>query len=120
MPGTGILNVGGLAQINFMACASAGNCSAGGNYGDTFGCRENQQLFVVSEVNGTWGNVVAVPGTAALNVSGNAAVNSVSRAAAGNCSVGGTYWGAQNTQQVFVDSENYLMRLNGVRRRCTA
>ena len=47
-----------------MSCASAGNCSAGGYYTDGAG---HEQAFVVSEVNGTWGTAIEVPGTAALN-----------------------------------------------------
>ena len=53
-----------------MSCASAGNCSAGGYYTDSSG---HLQAFVVSEVNGTWGTPMEVPGTAALNQGGYAA-----------------------------------------------
>jgi hypothetical protein len=101
-PGTGALNAGGNASVTSVSCASAGNCSAGGTYKDG---SNYQQAFVISQVNGTWGTAVEVPGTAALNVSGNASVTSVSCASAGKCSAGGNYWGAQNSAQVFVVSE---------------
>src|SRR5229473_3527763 len=32
VPGSGALNVGGIAQVNSVSCASAGNCAAGGFY----------------------------------------------------------------------------------------
>jgi hypothetical protein len=46
VPGTGTLNTGGFAVIASVSCASAGNCSAGGYYGDRFG---HSQAFVVSQ-----------------------------------------------------------------------
>ena len=51
-----------------MSCASAGNCSAGGYYWNP----TTSQAFVVSQVHGTWGNAMEVPGTAALNRGGDA------------------------------------------------
>ena len=53
----------------------AGNCSAGGYYQTAPAI---SQVFVAGETNGTWGNAKEVPGTAALNVGGEAAINSVS------------------------------------------
>ena len=44
--GPAALNPGGVAAINSVSCASAGNCSAGGSYSDSSG---NQQAFVASE-----------------------------------------------------------------------
>ena len=81
---------------------SAGNCSAGGYYIDSSG---HNQAFVVSETNGTWGTAMEVPGTAALNQGGNAAINSVSCASAGNCSAGGYYHDSSGHSQAFVVSE---------------
>ena len=40
---------------------------------------------------GSWGQAVEVPGLAALNTGGQANVNSVSCASAGNCAAGGYY-----------------------------
>jgi hypothetical protein len=88
VPGTAALNTGG-AWISSVSCASPGNCSAGGDYGDAPG---QTQVFVVSEVDGTWGTAVEVPGTASLNTSGAANFYSVSCASAGNCSAGGSYF----------------------------
>src|SRR5690242_19475372 len=82
-PGTAALNQGGVAEVVSVSCASADSCSAGGSYRDS---SFKFQAFVVNQVNGTWHTAIEVPGTAALNQGGNAAVRSVSCAAAGNCS----------------------------------
>src|SRR5258708_39733979 len=42
-------------------------------------------------LGGTWHAAIEVPGTAALNKGGNAAISSVSCASAANCSAGGVY-----------------------------
>jgi hypothetical protein len=101
-PGTATLNKGGNANISAVSCGSAGNCGAGGYYTDGSG---GTQAFVVSEVNGTWHTAVEVPGTAALNQHGNAAVSSVSCTSAGNCSAGGSYKDGSWHYQAFVVSE---------------
>src|SRR5215471_21201560 len=88
VPGITALNQGGYAAVVQVSCASAGNCGAGGSYVDGSG---NDQAFVVSETNGTWGTAKEVPGTAALNQGGNAQLASVSCASAGHCSAVGFY-----------------------------
>jgi hypothetical protein len=60
--------------------------------------------------NGAWGKAEEVPGTAALNKGGDAEINSVSCASAGNCSAGGFYESSSNpppagTSQAFVVTE---------------
>ena len=59
VPGTAALNTGGLASIDSVSCASAGNCTAGGDYLDR---SLHKQAFVDSEVNGTWGTAIEVHG----------------------------------------------------------
>jgi hypothetical protein len=88
--GTGLAK-GYPTSVNSVSCAKPGDCSAGGYYQDSAG---NDQAFVANEVNGAWHTAVEVPGTAALNASRNASVNSVSCASPGNCSAGGQYEGA--------------------------
>jgi D-alanine-D-alanine ligase-like ATP-grasp enzyme len=104
VPGTAALNQGGGAVINSVSCASAGDCSAGGVYRDR---SRRAQAFVVTQVHGTWGKAEEVPGAAALNQGGyaggpGAQVTSVSCAAAGNCSAGGTYTDSSGHSQAFV------------------
>ena len=53
VPGTAALNKGTQthdALLGSVSCASAANCSAAGSYQNDSG----QQVFVVSEKNGTW------------------------------------------------------------------
>jgi len=106
VPGTATLNKGGgPAAVNSVSCASAGNCAAGGRYAGSDGV----QAFVASEVNGRWRAAVEVPGSGKLNAGGhaggNAEVNSVSCASAGNCAAGGSYWDGSGATQAFVASE---------------
>src|SRR6266849_2869860 len=102
VPGAATLNKGGEAQVQSVSCASAGNCSAGGYYTDS---SVHHQVFVVSQVHGTWHTAMQVPGTGALNQHGNGEVNSVSCASAGNCSAGGYYKDGSFHYQAFVVSE---------------
>ena len=88
-----------------MSCASAGNCSAGGYYTDS---SARQQAFVVNEANGTWRPAIKV--AAALNTGGGAAINSVSCAAAGNCSAGGNYTPSSGQQAFVVNEANGTWR----------
>src|SRR5262249_2990098 len=101
-PGTAALNRGGDAGIVSVSCGSPGNCSAGGDYRDSSG---HGQVFVASQVNGTWRTAIEVPGTAALNQGGDAFITSVSGAAPGNCGAGGASLDRSRHGQVFVASQ---------------
>jgi hypothetical protein len=98
VPGTAALDVGGLAQVFSVSCATVGSCVAGGVYEDGSG---HGQAFVASEVNGTWRTAIEVPGTAG----GGATVISVSCRTAGTCDAGGEYIDGSGTYKVFVASE---------------
>ena len=87
LPGLAALNEGGFARVTSLSCASAGNCAAGGYYGDHHG----QQGFVADERNGRWGKAIAVPGLVALNKGKFAFVLSVSCASAANCAASGSW-----------------------------
>ena len=88
VPGTAALNMGGDAETESVSCGAAGDCSAGGYYIAGSGA---VQAFVAGEAGGSWGTAKEVPGSAALNKDGGAAILSVSCASAGNCSAGGYY-----------------------------
>ena len=90
------------AVVDSVSCASAGNCGAGGTYGDRFG---NEFAFVVSQVNGTWGKAQKVRGTIILKNGNDAELSSVSCASAGNCGAGGFYRDAAGIDQAWVVSE---------------
>jgi hypothetical protein len=84
-----------------VSCASAGNCIAGGFY--AVGRSIKGRAFIVSEKNGTWGGAQGV--AVVLNAFGDAQVNSVSCASAGNCSVGGFYSDRFGDRHAFVVNE---------------
>jgi hypothetical protein len=88
LPGSARLNAGGGAMIYSVSCTAPGDCGAGGFYTDA---HTNHQAFVVTQSGGRWGAPIAVPGSARLNVGGEAAIDSVSCATPGHCSVGGSY-----------------------------
>jgi hypothetical protein len=97
------LNVGGAGYVNSVSCAVAGKCAAGGSYNDGSGT----QAFVVDETNSGWGNAIEVPGTAALNAGGDAAVRSISCAGAGTCAAGGYYSDGSGYKHAFVADETH-------------
>jgi hypothetical protein len=101
VPGLGILDKDGAAEFNSVSCASAGNCVAGGDYEDRNG---GEQGYVAAERNGAWGTAINVPGLVALN-KGDAEVDSVSCASAGNCAAGGLYSDRRGSEQGFVAAE---------------
>jgi hypothetical protein len=101
VPGTAALNSGD-ADGTYVSCAASGDCAAGGQYTDALG---HKQAFVASEKNGTWGDAIEVPGTATLNLGGDAGVESISCAAAGECVAGGHYTDVSGHRQAFVVSE---------------
>jgi Bacterial Ig-like domain (group 3) len=72
------------AGVSSVSCTGAGDCSAGGSYGDNSGATT---AFVVDETGGVWGKARVIPGTAGYY---NTSVTSVSCASPGNCSAGGT------------------------------
>ena len=78
------LNTGGNAAIESVSCPSAANCAAAGQYLDR---SRHLQAFVVNEVHGTWGKAAKV---AAPIKDSSASIESVSCAAAGGCSAGGS------------------------------
>jgi hypothetical protein len=102
VPGTATLNAGGLAELDSVSCASAGDCAAGGLYEDGSG---DFEAFVASETKGKWGDAEEVPGSAPLNTGTAAGTNSVSCASAGNCAAAGYYQVAFGPTESFVVSE---------------
>jgi cytochrome c551/c552 len=102
LPGIAALNTGGGAQADTMYCASAGNCVTAGSYTDS---SRHYQSFVAGETNGTWGSAQEVPGTAALNASGNGGADSVWCASAGNCTMTGSYQNSARAVLQYVATE---------------
>jgi hypothetical protein len=75
-------------DLSSVSCASAGNCSAVGEYRDSSG---NTEGLLLNEVSGTWatGIKAALPPDAAANPM--VELNSLSCASAGNCAAVGDY-----------------------------
>ncbi len=104
VPGVAAVRAGGLAQVNSVSCASAGNCAAGGYYTDSTG--RNLQGFVIAERDGRWSNAIEVPGLGTLNAGKKVAVvQSVSCASPGNCAAAGNYTDRSGHTQEFVATE---------------
>lgn len=82
-----------------VSCGAPGDCAAVG--GSSAGPGDYSQPFVVSETNGTWGTSMEVPGLAKIKTRGEAALNSVSCAAAGECAAGGYYRARKGSSRPF-------------------
>ena len=96
-----------LATITSVSCGSPGDCVAGGDIGDYSAGNgiSHEQAFLIEEKKGTWSSYREVPGTAALNVGGDAAVASVSCPGAGDCTAGGFYTNRKGVQLGFLLTE---------------
>jgi hypothetical protein len=95
VPGTAKFVIRYVNAVSSVSCTSVGNCAAGGAYGYT-------QAFVVAERNGRWRMAEEAPGTAALNVGGDAGVSVVSCPSATRCVAAGSYTAKNGTTQGFV------------------
>src|ERR1041385_4835388 len=85
--GSATLNGGSPGSVSAISCSAPGDCAAGGGYR----LGRYHEASVVSETNGSWDKAIEVPGMATLNRGGNAHVDSISCAAAGECAAGGHY-----------------------------
>ncbi len=92
----------GQAAVTEVSCATRTYCTAVGSY---VGVHGSHHAFLVTRRNGRWGRAIEVPGTAALNIRGNAGANSVSCPSAGNCAAAGFYRDAAGLLQAFVVSQ---------------
>ena len=92
VPGTGVLNVDGVAGVASVSCASPGNCGATGTYASSAG-----GTFVASEAHGTWRTAAAIPD--------GVGAGSVSCASTGNCVAGGSYAVSGQDFQAYVVTE---------------
>jgi len=85
-----------------LACASAGNCVAGGEYADA---SDNPQGLLLNEVKGTWTTPTTVKAPTGAAADPGITIESVSCATAGNCAAVGSYDDAAGDQEPFVDNE---------------
>ena len=105
VPGSAALNTGGNAGVSSVSCTAA-SCVAGGWYLTSARTR-TESGFLVIERRGSWGTAAQVPGLAALNTGGEAAVTAVSCARSGWCAAVGDYANrASGETRMFVVSEH--------------
>jgi hypothetical protein len=93
------------SAVRSVSCPSPGDCTAAGYYSTSSGS-SGETGFVVEETAGVWGQAQVIPGLAGL-ISGYsyANISVVSCAAAGYCTVGGSYEASAGTEEAFVASE---------------
>jgi hypothetical protein len=103
-PGIAKLNAGRTAQVTSVACASAGNCVAGGSYLDRW---NDSRPFLVMDSGGHWGAPITVPGlpVASTPFPASAAINAVSCPAIGRCDAAGVHYYSWKQQEAFVVSQ---------------
>jgi Big-like domain-containing protein len=101
VPGLAALTgTSGFSRLGALSCKAAGSCTAAGQF--SAGLRPSHAL-VVSEVNGTWGNALEVPGIPAISGGSDAAIATVvSCGSASNCAAGGVYADSASAGHVFV------------------
>lgn len=105
VPGLATLDHGAsiATQVSSVSCPSEGNCVAVGSYLPPTGY---EVTFITDEVRDTWRPATRVPGLAAFNTFGDAALYSVSCASAGNCvAVGVAFVPATDNGQAFIVDE---------------
>ena len=84
-----------LSQVEYLACPSAGNCSAAGLYATGSATSTTAvESFVASQVNGAWSAAQVPPGLASLGTGGFTFATGLACASAANCLVGGGYMAA--------------------------
>jgi hypothetical protein len=91
--------------ITSISCAAAGDCSAVGRVAVPSGDSFAVEGIAVTETDGRWGAVQAIPGLTQLNTGGYVQISSVSCGAVGDCSAGGWY-DHSSTSTAFVVSQS--------------
>ena len=87
------LNVGGLASIYAVSCPSAGDCTAAGGFTDAAG---RAHAFAVSEVNGVWGDSVAIADGVVLAKGDVITIQKLSCSSSSDCNGVGAFANAAN------------------------
>jgi hypothetical protein len=92
LPGSGSLNIGGIATIYSVSCAAPGSCGIGGFYGRDHSDQNLVTAMVASERNGRWSKATDIPDRSSLGLDNNISlVEQFSCSTVGNCGAGGYY-----------------------------
>ncbi len=102
LAGTGTLNQGILGTLVSIACPASGSCNAVGVYTDA---SNRAQVYVDSQVAGTWGSAATLPGLVALNSGGSALPSSIACSSVGRCAIAGGYTLTGGAVEAFVADE---------------
>jgi hypothetical protein len=84
-------------EVLAVACLAAGECGAGGFYGDATGL----EGFIGSEAGSAWAGSLELPGSG-----GNALIDAEACPASARCVVGGYFADASGDRQPFVDEQS--------------
>lgn len=89
-----------IAHLYGLACASAGNCTAIGDY--NVAPSDDDEAFTLTETNGSWaaGTELTLPPDAAANP--RTYLSSIACTAPGSCLVGGTYYATGTSNEILV------------------
>ena len=102
-PGSTSFNPSGLAVVDLLACPSTTTCVASGVI--VVLSPLSIEPFLITETNGVWGSLEAVPGASALSRQNIAVVESLSCGAPGDCTAVGEYTDTAGGSQAFVINE---------------
>ena len=87
---------GVVLNLSSVSCASAGNCSAVGNYQDT---SSHQHGLLLTQTSGSWSAATADLSALSPAVDPRVVLSAVSCASAGNCSAVGTYFDSSGLER---------------------
>ena len=92
-------------ELNSVSCTGAGDCLAGGLFGDV-ATNSLQALVMIQlkDYNDEWQPAFEAPGTASLNWAANASVVATSCSNNGYCAAGGSYLDQDGNYQSFVNT----------------
>ncbi|HUZ42640.1 MAG TPA: fibronectin type III domain-containing protein [Acidimicrobiales bacterium] len=106
VPGAAALSRIADAALISLSCGAVGDCVAGGFYYDVSG---GSQAFVVSEVDGVWGNATQLFATQLLGSGLSNTLSGIDCPSAGNCAAVGGFADSDNVAQPFVvDETNHV------------
>ncbi|MGD0852148.1 MAG: fibronectin type III domain-containing protein [Acidimicrobiales bacterium] len=103
--GSAQFNPSGDAFVGGLDCPSVTTCVAGGDVETASASSTTVVPFLISESDGAWGPMEAVPGVAALSRSDEASLTALSCGAPGDCVAGGDYLDAAGQSQAYLLNE---------------
>lgn len=105
LPANAMVN-GQNATVRSVACPSAGNCSAVGNYLDNDAVTAQDEGFVALEVNGLWHRATAISFTSKPNFNPFVTMSQIACASDGRCVAVGSFIDSNDVTQGLLVDEN--------------